>query len=103
MESSKYIQIQYKAYGSYRGSYDGGGIGNTLYWNIDKAREECLKEVSEIDKESSRMLSFCLKDANKSKELIKHARKQYRPMEETKKNFWTNGIDEVMVKEFDIK
>lgn len=46
-----------KAYGVYSGSYDGGGVSNPLYWNIDYARKECLEQVKLVDAETNNYLN----------------------------------------------
>lgn len=102
-----YHRIEHIVYGAYSGSYDGGGVGDELYWSKDKAREECLKLVAVADKENRHMLRFSLKSFpaknQNHKEIRAEYRRRYAPMKEIDENVWRSEYKDVRVVEFKIK
>lgn len=106
-EQINYVRIEYKAYGAYSGSYDGGSVGNELYWSKDKAREECIKLVEEANKDNRHMLRFSLKSfpakTEEHKEIRAEYQRRYAPMKEIHENVWKSECKDVRVVEFNIK
>lgn len=93
--------LTYKAYGAYSGSYDGGGVDAPLYWNIEDAREKCLEYVKEFDEENERMRKLSLEGVS-SKKHIEYYNRQYPPMKENRKDYWSNTFSTVTIVEYDI-
>jgi len=102
-----YHRVEYKVYGAYSGSYDGGGVDDPLYWNKDDARKKCLEYVAENDKENRHMLRFSLDSfkgkTQEHKKIRAEYRKRYAPMKEIEENIWTSEYKDVRVVEYIIK